>query len=116
MNEYVPDIDLLCERLLAAIKPYLKAPSTAVLCSPDELQIVGGADGSYVITGIVHAQNGFGAMIATDFLVQAEYMEGNWYCNKVMVGLKTDNPVGNYSQTDPTVWAAIQAWAVLRNR
>lgn len=88
MNEYVPDIDLLCERLLAAIKPYLKAPSTAVLCSPDELRIQMN-DNSYEVSGYVNSQNSYGAMIATDFTAKARYGNDNWYIDSVQVGVKT---------------------------
>ena len=80
------DPEVLRAFLLNAVKPHLRAPFSAVLCEKEQLVLTGGYNGQYTITGLVHSQNAYGAMIATDFSVQAAYFNGMWTLQGVKVG------------------------------
>lgn len=51
------------------VKQFLKAPSTAEVCPVDEMQITHLGNGEYMITGWVDAENSYGAMLRSDFIV-----------------------------------------------
>lgn len=51
------------------VKQFLKAPSTAEVCPMDEMQISHLGNGEYMVTGWVDAQNSYGAMLRSDFVV-----------------------------------------------
>lgn len=53
----------------AKIKAQLVAPLTAVLCTPEELQVVETAGGLVKLKGFVNSQNNYGAMITTYFAI-----------------------------------------------
>lgn len=81
------NLDDLCTSLLNAIKPSLKAPLSAILCSKEELRITQSGE-EYHIEGYVNSQNSFGAMIATDFSASARYANGTWVITDMKVGVK----------------------------
>ena len=80
-------MDPMSAAILSAIRPSLKAPLTAVLCGREEMTIRE-SNGVYEIQGYVHSQNGYGAMIATDFKVTARYYNGNWVILSTSVGVQ----------------------------
>lgn len=81
------DIDDLKEKILKSVRTSLKSPITAVLCDFDEM-VISERNGQFVIKGYVSSQNGFGAMVKTDFSVVASY-EDSWSIIRASVGLKT---------------------------
>ena len=85
------NMDVLCSSLLNAIKPCLKAPLTAVLCSPEELTITKVSNnGEYNIVGYVNSQNSYGALIKTDVTATAiRLSDGTWVIGKTTVGVQT---------------------------
>lgn len=87
----IPKMDLLRERLLSAVKPYLKSPFSAVLCSADELNITKTFidETSYLVKGYVNAQNSYGAMMKTDFSATAKFINDDWKISNVSVGIQT---------------------------
>ena len=94
------NVDPLSVAILNAIRPSLKAPMTAVLC-PKEQMFITNVNGEYTIKGVVHSQNSYGAMIATDFSVKARLVNGTWVISNVSVGVQaaktyTKNFVANY--------------------
>ncbi len=86
-HDQLENIDELSEAILDALKPSLKTPLTAQLCHNYEL-IVTEKDGIYTVSGLIHSQNSYGAMIATDFTVLATREEGKWQIGKTMLGVK----------------------------
>lgn len=84
----VAGLEGLSECLLKAIKPTLRAPMTAVLCSEEEMTIMEN-NGVYTISGYVNSQNGYGAMIMTDFTATARRAGDTWAVGNVRVGVKT---------------------------
>lgn len=87
-NSKPENLEGLRESLLNAIKPFLKAPITAVLCSEEEMTI-SNQNGTYSITGYVNSQNSYGAMIKTDFSATATFVNGTWVIGKTTVGVQT---------------------------
>lgn len=81
------DMDALSVAILNAVRPSLKAPLTAVLCSHEEMTI-SNTNGEYEIQGYVNSQNSYGAMIATDFTAKARYVNGNWIITNSAIGVK----------------------------
>ena len=77
----------LKEKILKSVRTSLKSPITAVLCDFDEM-VISERNGQFVIKGYVSSQNGFGAMVKTDFSVVASY-EDSWSIIRASVGLKT---------------------------
>ena len=75
---------------MAVIKPLLKAPLTAVLCSREELSITTDGNGNYTIIGYVNSQNSYGAMIKTGFRATAVQANGNWQ----LLNVKLENQAG----------------------
>lgn len=60
--------------ILEAIKPFilkrLKAPLTAIFCSPNELVLEEkGNGGNWEVRGTLNSQNGYGALTISNFLV-----------------------------------------------
>ena len=51
------------------VKQFLKAPSTAEVCPMDDMQIRHLGNGEYMVTGWVDAENSYGAMLRSDFVV-----------------------------------------------
>ena len=79
-------MDNLQNWLMTHIKPQLKSPTSAVLCSPSEMSIQGPDDnGKFKISGYVNSQNSFGAMLRTNFYATAHYnpVSGGWIVEKV---------------------------------
>lgn len=80
------------EQTLEVIKPFvtkrLKAPLTAVFCSPEELWIKQKGNGKYWVGGEVNSQNGFGALTCTDFLVVLNIKDSGTYIKGVYIGKK----------------------------
>ncbi len=109
-NVNVEDIDGLAAALLGAIKPSLKAPMTAILCSPQELRITVDATGEYTIAGYVNSQNSYGAMISTDFTAKARYMNGMWMIGNVAVGVQNAK---NYAKSFVSNYIAISIFVAV---
>lgn len=83
----LPTPDALSAAILNAIRPKLKAPITAVLCSIEEMTITQN-HGEYEIQGYVNSQNSYGAMVATDFTVKAVYANNSWVITNSKIGVK----------------------------
>ncbi len=83
----IEDVEALRENILNALKPSLKAPLTAVLCEKEQLSISEN-NGIYNITGNVNSQNSYGAMVSTDFTVQAQRTGDTWMVTKTVLGVK----------------------------
>ena len=80
--------DDLMDKILMAVKPYLKAPITAVLCGKEEMTFIPDGKGGYDITGYVNSQNSYGAMVRTGFKVNAVNMSGTWQILSAKVGVR----------------------------
>ena len=109
-NAGVEDMDGLMAALLGAIKPTLKAPMTAVLCTPQELRITVDANGEYSIGGYVNSQNSYGAMISTDFTAMARYVNGMWMIGNVQVGVQNAK---NYAKSFVANYIAISIFVAV---
>ena len=109
-NAGVEDMDGLMAALLGAIKPTLKAPMTAVLCTPQELRITVDANGEYSIGGYVNSQNSYGAMISTDFTAKARYVNGMWMIGNVQVGVQNAK---NYAKSFVANYIAISIFVAV---
>ena len=99
----VEDLDGLCIALLNAVRGQLKAPMSAVLCPKEQLTIRQNGS-AYEVEGIVHSQNSYGAMIATDFTATAVRSNGFWSVLKTTVGLKSAK---NYAKNFAVNYIAI---------
>ena len=99
----VEDLDGLHAALLYAVRPQLKAPMSAVLCPKEQLTIRQNGS-AYEVEGIVHSQNSYGAMIATDFTATAVRSNGFWSVLKTTVGLKSAK---NYAKNFAVNYIAI---------
>ena len=84
----IPNKDLLCESLLKAIKPRLKSPASAILCSADEL-VISKNDKGYTVYGYVSSQNSYGAMLKNDFTATVSFANNSWIVINIEVGKKT---------------------------
>lgn len=85
--DQIPEIDDLSQSILQALRPKLKTPLTAVLCQNNELEITE-KDDTYTVSGQIHSQNSYGAMIATDFIVFATFENDIWRIHKTQLGVK----------------------------
>ena len=96
--ETIQKMDLLRERILNAIKPYLKSPFSAVLCSEQELNFLPLLKTrTYYVKGYVSSQNSYGAMLKTDFSVEAKFTGDDWRISDVSVGVETKkNNIKNF--------------------
>ena len=86
-HDQIANGDGLSAAILNAVRGCLKAPLTAVLCGREQM-VITESNGVYTIEGVVHSQNGFGAMIATDFRVTAYCNNGYWVITSCEVGKK----------------------------
>jgi hypothetical protein len=64
------------------VERQLKAPSTAKFCDYDEAS-VSTADGSFVVTGWVDAQNSFGAMIRNGYVCKLHKAGDTWHLDDI---------------------------------
>ena len=103
-------MDGLMAALLGAIKPTLKAPMTAVLCTPQELRIAVDVNGEFSIGGYVSSQNSYGAMISTDFTAKARYVNGMWMIGNVQVGVQNAK---NYAKSFVANYIAISIFVAV---
>lgn len=56
------------------VKNKLKAPSTAKFPATQLAQVSRTNQGTYIVTSYVDSQNGFGAMIRTDYVAEIKYL------------------------------------------
>ena len=82
------EMNALSEALLNSIRPNLKAPSTATLCDSNQLVMTPIGEDVYKVEGYVYSQNGYGAMISTDFSVNATLNHGHWEIRNTILGVK----------------------------
>lgn len=81
-----------------AVKQALKSPSTAEFCNYNDISVFTSDNNLVLVMGYVDAQNGFGAMIRSDFLVELAIGEaGSIKCMYIALGDKT---YGNYIEGD----------------
>ncbi len=80
--------------ILLAVRPQLKAPLTAVLCSREEMSCTPDGLGGYLVNGYVSSHNSYGAYISTDFTVTANYQNGRWIISNPKVGVKQAKQMG----------------------
>ena len=79
-------LDDLHAVLLGAIRPSLRAPATAILCTKEELRITPLPNGMFQVEGYVNSQNGYGALIATDFSATVAFNGTQWIVINISVG------------------------------
>lgn len=84
----MPNIEFLSDAILKAIKPNLKSPLSAILCDAEEFVIRITENNTYIIEGYVNSQNSYGAMIKTDFTVNAQHKNDSWIVEKTAIGVK----------------------------
>jgi hypothetical protein len=65
------------------VRSRLKAPSTAKFCGFSEANVMTLAGNSYQVTGWVDAQNGFGAMLRTNFACKLHAAGTTWYLDDI---------------------------------
>ncbi len=82
------EMNALSEALLNSIRPKLKAPSTATLCNSNQLVMTPIGEDIYRVEGYVYSQNGYGAMISTDFSANATLNHGHWEIRNTILGAK----------------------------
>lgn len=82
------EMKALSEALLNSIRPNLKAPTTATLCEANQLVMTPIGEGIYKVEGYVYSQNGYGAMISTDFSANATLNHGHWEIRNIILGTK----------------------------
>lgn len=102
-------MDALSMAILNAIRPSLKAPMTAILCDREQMVITQN-NGEYIIQGLVHSQNSYGAMIATDFCVRARYVNGAWSVYGVSIGTQAAK---NYTKSFVSNYIAISIFVTI---
>jgi len=67
------------------VRQQLKAPTTAGF--PQELRRVSGPDnGEFTVTGVVDAENSFGAMLRQPYSCRTALVDGDWYRLTVEIG------------------------------
>lgn len=71
-----------------SVKSQLKAPLTAVFCSPEELRVYSTGDSTYSVEGLVNSQNSYGAMISTDFSGTVRAYDDHYSVIQCTVGKK----------------------------
>ena len=73
------DKEAIITLLTPSVKSQLKAPLSAVMCSPEELVITSvDTNGKYKVSGYVNAQNSYGAMIKTNFNYTVKENNGSY--------------------------------------
>lgn len=65
------------------IKSILKSPSTAEFPNTSEYTIATDGDTSWTVIGYVDAQNGFGAMLRSQWIVDCKCAAGKWEIKEV---------------------------------
>ena len=78
----------IIECIAPSVKSQLKAPLTAVFCTPEELIVTSTGSDTYSVEGIVNSQNSYGAMISTDFSGTVKVSEDQYTLISCNVGQK----------------------------
>lgn len=68
------------------VKDYLKAPSTAKFCKLSDATVTHLGNGEYMVTGWVDAENFYGAMIRSDFIVTYTATEKGFKNGNAIIG------------------------------
>lgn len=68
------------------VKDYLKAPSTAKFCKLSDATVTHLGNGEYMVTGWVDAENSYGAMIRSDFVVTYTATEKGFKNGNAIIG------------------------------
>ncbi len=68
------------------VEDYLKAPSTAKFCKPSDATVTHLGNGEYMVTGWVDAENSYGAMIRSDFVVTYTATEKGFKNGNAIIG------------------------------
>ena len=68
------------------VEDYLKAPSTAKFCKPSDATVTHLGNGEYIVTGWVDAENSYGAMIRSDFVVTYTATEKGFKNGNAIIG------------------------------
>lgn len=73
-----------CAKLI--VEDYLKAPSTAKFCKLSDATVTHLGNGEYMVTGWVDAENSYGAMIRSDFVVTYTATEKGFKNGNAIIG------------------------------
>lgn len=73
-----------CAQLI--VEDYLKAPSTAKFCKQSDATVTHLGNGEYMVTGWVDAENSYGAMIRSDFVVTYTATEKGFKNGNAIIG------------------------------
>lgn len=73
-----------CAQLI--VEDYLKAPSTAKFCKLSDATVTHLGNGEYMVTGWVDAENSYGAMIRSDFVVTYTATEKGFKNGNAIIG------------------------------
>ncbi len=73
-----------CAKLI--VEDYLKAPSTAKFCKQSDATVTHLGNGEYMVTGWVDAENSYGAMIRSDFVVTYTATEKGFKNGNAIIG------------------------------
>lgn len=68
------------------VESYLKAPSTAKFCKQSDATVTHLGNGEYMVTGWVDAENSYGAMIRSDFVVTYTATEKGYKNGNAIIG------------------------------
>lgn len=68
------------------VESYLKAPSTAKFCEQSDATVTHLGNGEYMVTGWVDAENSYGAMIRSDFVVTYTATEKGYKNGNAIIG------------------------------
>lgn len=68
------------------VEDYLKAPSTAKFCKLSDATVTHLGNGEYMVTGWVDAENSYGAMIRSDFIVTYTATEKGFKNGNAIIG------------------------------
>ena len=68
------------------VEDYLKAPSTAKFCKLSDATVTHLGNGEYMVTGWVDAENSYGAMIRSDFVVTYTATEKGYKNGNAIIG------------------------------
>lgn len=68
------------------VEDYLKAPSTAKFCKLSDATVTHLGNGEYMVTGWVDAENSYGAMIRSDFVVTYTATEKGFKNGNAIIG------------------------------
>lgn len=68
------------------VESYLKAPSTAKFCKLSDATVTHLGNGEYMVTGWVDAENSYGAMIRSDFVVTYTATEKGFKNGNAIIG------------------------------